>query len=71
MVFNLNRAQGTARYHFVSVTQLFSGHGPCGASATQYVRGLDANPYWASYHPNATGNQVIANRLFSLSAQDW
>lgn len=71
MVSNLDRAEATGRYHFVSVAKLFAGRGPCASSPSQYVRGADAIPYWASYHPNALGNQAIANLLYSAGAQNW
>lgn len=73
MVTKLNRADGTSRFHFISIAQAFSGHGPCAAAATQYVRGVDVtiDGNWPSYHPNLTGDQVIANLLYSAGVQGW
>jgi lysophospholipase L1-like esterase len=71
MVFNLNRTEKTTRFHFVSIADVFKTHGPCAASSSQYVRGADINPYWASYHPNAAGNQAIATLLYGSGVQDW
>jgi lysophospholipase L1-like esterase len=71
MVKLLNRSQGTNRFHFISVAQTFSGHGPCAALSTQYVRGVGDLPDWPWFHPNAAGNQVIANLLYADGVQNW
>lgn len=73
MVTKLNRADGTSRFHFVSIAQIFSGHGPCTSASSQYVRGVDvtADGNWPSYHPNLTGDEVIANLLYSTGVQNW
>jgi len=74
MVTKLNRADATTRFHFLSIAQTFSGHGPCAAAATQYVRGVDLQlpgfDDWPSYHPNLTGDQVIANLLYAARIQN-
>ena len=72
MVKQLSRSN--SRFHFISIAGLFGGHGPCASSSAQYVRGVDARlgfSWWGSYHPNATGNQVIANLLYARGVQNW
>jgi GDSL-like Lipase/Acylhydrolase family len=75
MVTKLNRTDGTTRFHFLSIASTFAGHGPCAAAANQYVRGVDIVPTdptdpWPSYHPNLTGDQVIANLLYATGIQN-
>jgi lysophospholipase L1-like esterase len=73
MVTALDRTEGTSRFHFISIAQTFSGHGPCAAANDQYVRGVDVtiDGNWPSYHPNLPGNQAIADLLFSKGVQNW
>jgi hypothetical protein len=46
------------------------GHGPCAAQASQWINGFEGLNFDA-YHPNVTGNQQIADLLYSLGVQNW
>ena len=72
LVAELNADYGQ-HFRFLEVGQPFANgdHGPCAASSNQWVRGVDLNPYWASFHPNAVGNDQIAKLLISHGALTW
>ena len=80
MVSDLNSETGNY-FHFVSVEQLFDGHGPCASQADQWVNGLEFSALTSSagisaqtgaYHPKEIGDENIANQLFySNQVQSW
>jgi len=57
-----------AGVHFVSTYSQFEGHGSCATGSNQWINAIIATSGGISVHPNATGEQEMANILESALA---
>ena len=58
----------TAGVHFVSTYAQFEGHGSCATGSAQWINAIIATNGGISVHPNATGEQEMADILDSTLA---
>jgi lysophospholipase L1-like esterase len=61
----LNRLVKGPRFLNVPTAAEFTNHGPCAFFWLEWVHDIVLDPFWESFHPNRTGHQVVANKLFS------